>query len=458
MQAQLACEDALLPDVRTAVPGPASCRLARRLAGVESRNVTCLEPVAPIFWARASGANVWDVDGNRFVDLTGAFGVASTGHAHPDVAAAIAGQSAALLHGMGDVHPAEVKVALLEALVARFPGGEPARAVLGSSGADAVETALKTAMLATGRSGVIAFEGGYHGLSLGALDLTWRTDFRAPFAARLAGATAFVPDGEVAGGEANDGASVAAMAEAADRLEAAGHAVGAVVVEPVQGRGGEVVPPTGFLAALRARCDAEGWLLVADEIYTGCGRTGRFFACEHEGVVPDLLCVGKGLSAGMPLSACLGRAPVMDAWPVSEGEAIHTQTFLGHPASCAAALAALSVIDRDGLVERSARLGVQALARLRAGLAGAPDVRAVRGRGLMMGVECAHPEVAHAATRAALERGVIVLPSGPGGRVVSLTPPLTIAEPLLEHGLDVLVDVLASGAARAETGNAGDGR
>lgn len=431
MPAPLAAVDDLLPERLTPIPGPASRRLARRLGQVESRNVTCLTPTAPIFWARAAGSNVWDVDGNRYVDLTGAFGVASAGHAHPEVVAALARQAETLLHGMGDVHPAEVKVELLEALVSRFPGGEPARAVLGSSGADAVESAIKTAMLATGRPGIVSFEGGYHGLSFGALDATWRADFRAPFAARLAGATEFAPYGDLAG-----------VVDAAKRLDAAGIPVGAVLVEPLQGRGGEVVPPPGFLAALRARCDAEGWLLIADEIYTGCGRTGRFFACEHEGVVPDLICVGKGLSAGMPLSACLGRTRVMDAWPTSAGEAIHTQTFLGHPASCAAALAALRVIDRERLVERAARLGETVLARLRTDLAGLASVVDVRGMGLMIGIACARPAVAHRVTQAALEQGVIVLPSGEGGRVLSITPPLSIAEPLLDHGLCVLVALL----------------
>jgi 4-aminobutyrate aminotransferase-like enzyme len=184
---------ALAPALVTAVPGPRSRELARRLRAVESRNVTCLEPEPPIFWARAAGANVWDVDGNRFLDLGGAFAVANVGHAHPRVVRAVAEQAGRLLHGMGDVHPPEVKVELLEALAARFPGGGPARAVLGSSGADAVEAALKTAQLATGRSGVLAFEGAYHGLSYGALDVTWRAEFRAPFAARLPGRTWFAP-------------------------------------------------------------------------------------------------------------------------------------------------------------------------------------------------------------------------------------------------------------------------
>ena len=305
-----------LPELRTRVPGPRSRELAARLARVESRNVTCLTP-EPIFWERARGANVWDVDGNRYVDLGAAFGVANVGHAHPRVVSAVAGQAAALLHGMGDVHPSAVKVELLEALAGRFPGGGAARAVLGSSGSDAVEVALKTAALATGRSGVVAFEGAYHGLALGALDATYRETFRAPFLARLAGATAFARYGD---------------AEDVRRAAAACRApVGAVLVEPVQGRGGERVPPPGFLAALRRLCDAQGWLLIADEVYTGFGRTGAWFACEHETVRPDLLCVGKGLASGMPISACIGRAEVMDSWPASLGEALHTQTFLGHP-------------------------------------------------------------------------------------------------------------------------------
>jgi 4-aminobutyrate aminotransferase/(S)-3-amino-2-methylpropionate transaminase len=320
----------LPPALISAVPGPRSRALAARLARVESRNVTCLAPAPPIFWERAAGANVWDADGNRFVDLGAGFGVASAGHGHPRIVAAIAGQAASLLHAMGDVHPATVKVELLERLTALYPGGVAARAVLGSSGSDAVEAALETALLATGRAGVVAFEGAYHGLSLGALDTTWRREFREPFTARLPGATVFARFGAVA--------DVERVAQTASQP------IGAVLVEPIQGRGGERLPPDGFLAALRALCDREGWLLIADEIYTGLGRTGRTWAVDHEGVVPDLLCVGKGLAGGMPLSACLGRVEVMDAWPASTGESLHTQTFVGHPPGCAAALVARDVL------------------------------------------------------------------------------------------------------------------
>jgi 4-aminobutyrate aminotransferase/(S)-3-amino-2-methylpropionate transaminase len=421
--------ETLPPALRTAVPGPRSRALAVRLAAVESRNVTALAPEPPIFWESAAGANVWDVDGNRYVDLGAGFGVANVGHAHPRVSEALASQGRTLLHAMGDVHPAAVKVGLLEALAARFPGGGPARAVLGSSGSDAVEIALKTALLATGRAGVVAFEGAYHGVTLGALDVTWRREFREPFAARLPGRTAFARFGE-----ADDVARVARSCPAL---------VGAVIVEPVQGRGGERVPPPGFLSRLRARCDTEGWLLVVDEVYTGCGRTGRFFACEHEGVVPDLLCVGKGLGGGMPISACLGRAEVMDHWPQSSGEALHTQTFLGHPPGCASALATLAVIDEEKLSERAAELGAIALAFLRDATARRTGVVDCRGLGLLLGVECDTTARALHACAAALRRGVIAIPSGDDGRVIALTPPLVIGRDALLSALATLVECIA---------------
>jgi 4-aminobutyrate aminotransferase/(S)-3-amino-2-methylpropionate transaminase len=425
----VAAPPTLSPDVRTPVPGPSSRALAERLARVESRNVTCTRPTPPIFWARGAGANVWDVDGNRYVDLAAGFGVAAAGHAHPRVAAAVKEQAETLMHAMGDVHPPQVKVELLEALAGLFPGGGPARAVLGSSGSDAVETALKTAQLASGRAGVVAFEGAYHGLTYGALDTTWRPHFRDPFAARLAGATSF-----------------ARFGDADDVVRAAGQCpqpVGAVLVEPVQGRGGERVPPPGFLSALRQRCDREGWLLICDEVYTGFGRTGRWFACEHEDVVPDLLCVGKGLTSGMPLSACLGRAQVMDAWPASGGEALHTWTFLGHPPGCAAALASIAVLREEKLVERARALGGVALAHLSERLGARAGVADLRGLGLLLGIELEEPAACAAACAEALRRGVIVLPSGDAGQVISLTPPLCIERDALLAALDVVAECLA---------------
>jgi 4-aminobutyrate aminotransferase-like enzyme len=417
----------LPPEIVAAPPGPRSRALAARLAAVESRGITCTDP-PPIFWERAAEANVWDVDGNRYVDLTAGFGVANAGHAHPSVVRAVREQAGTLLHAMGDVHPAAVKVELLEALAHRFPGGLPARAILGSSGSDAVEVALKTALLATGRAGVVAFEGAYHGLALGALDATWARRFREPFEGRLPGGTVFARYGDAADAET---AATRCMDE-----------VGAVLVEPIQGRGGERVPPEGFLRDLRQLCDQRGWLLVCDEVYTGFGRTGRWFACEHEGVVPDLLCVAKGLASGMPISACLGRSTVMDAWPPTQGDGLHTQTFLGHPPGCAAALASLRALEEEKLVERAAELGDAALARLHGALDDAPGILDVRGRGLLLGIECDRRERAAATCARALEEGVIVLASGDDGRVLSITPPLSIERELLELSLDTVARCL----------------
>jgi 4-aminobutyrate aminotransferase/(S)-3-amino-2-methylpropionate transaminase len=330
---------------------------------------------------------------------------------------------------MGDVHPSRTKVELLEALARLYPRGRRVRTVLGSSGSDAVESALKTALLATGRPGVVAFEGGYHGLSFGALDTTWRRDFRDPFQARLPQRTVFARFGDL-----EDVARVAAESSSP---------IGAVLVEPVQGRGGERIPPAGFLAGLRALCDREGWLLIADEIYTGFGRTGRIWACDHEEVVPDLLCAGKGLASGMPLSACMGRTELMDdAWPESTGEALHTQTFLGHPLGCAAALASIAVLEEEKLAERAATTGAAALERLGTKLSGARAVADVRGLGLMLGVELESGEPAHAVVTHCLERGVILLPSGDDGRVVSITPPLGIDADVLLPALDILIDAI----------------
>ena len=426
------------PELKTEVPGPGSRALAERLARVESRNVTCLDPL-PIFWERAAGSNVWDVDGNCFVDLTAAFGVATTGHAHPEIVEAVREQAGELAHGMGDVHPSSRKLELLEALARLYPKGaegEPpaVRSVLGCSGSDAVETALKTTMLATGRAGLVAFEGAYHGLSLGALDATWRSDFREPFAARLPDRTVFARFGDLADVERARAGSSAP--------------VGAVLVEPVQGRGGETLPPTGFLRGLRELCDRQGLLLIADEIYTGFGRTGRVWACDHEGVVPDLLCAGKGLASGMPLSACMGRAAVMDrAWPESRGEALHTQTFLGHPLGCAAALASIGILEREGLAERAATTGALAREHLTAKLSGCAGVVDVRGLGLMLGVELRSPEDAAAVVRQCLERGVILLPSGNAGQVLSISPPLTIEPDVLLAALDVVIAGVQGAAA-----------
>lgn len=429
---------------------PRTAAILRRLRAFESRNITYLDPAGtwPIVWTRARGCHVWDAEGRRYLDLTAAFGVVAAGHANPRVVRAGQRQMARLLHAMGDVHPHPLKADLARALsqitFERWSRGRlRAKCLFTNSGFEAVEAALKTALLATGRPRVLAFEGGYHGLGYGALTATHRDYFRAPFRRQLAGFADFAPYPQ----QPLD--LQTALAVVRDRLRAG--STGAVLVEPVQGRGGIRVPPREFLPALRELCDRHGALLVLDEIYTGFGRTGRWFACEHTGVVPDLICLGKALTGGFPLSACVGRADLMDAaWPEATGEALHTSTFLGHPVGCAMALAQIAEIRRRRLVARSARLGRLLLGELnrvrtmRFGLQ-----IAARGLGLMAGVELRRADNSPAATEALravhtlLHRGFILLPEGEQGHVLSFTPPLTIAEADLRRAGHALGEVLA---------------
>ena len=441
----------LPPSMTVPPPGPESRRLAAELARWESPNVTYLADDFPVFWDEAKGANVRDVDGNVYVDLTAAFAVAGPGHAHPRIVAAVQAQAGRLMHGMGDVHPPAVKVELLRALAEVAPDGLN-RAILASSGAEAVEAALKTAAIATGKPRVLAFEGGYHGLTYGALAASGREDFRAPFAAQLGRIAAFAPYPYVYRSRFGHDADevCAAMLREVERQLDASDDIGAILVEPVQGRGGDVVPPDGFLPGLRRICDARGLLLVLDEVYTGFGRTGRWFACEHWGVVPDLLIVGKGMTGGMPFAACIGTDAVMEAWPRSTGEAIHTSTFLGHPLGCAAALASIAVLRDERLVERSAELGARLIARLREMTADHPHVGEVRGLGMMIGIELVRdresrvpaPELAGRIVVETLRRGVLTLGGGIYGNVLSLSPPFVLTDAQADAALSILGSVL----------------
>jgi 4-aminobutyrate aminotransferase/(S)-3-amino-2-methylpropionate transaminase len=436
-------------------PGPESRRLAAELARVESPNVTYLGDDFPVFWEAARGANVRDVDGNVYLDLTAAFAVAGPGHAHPRIVAAVQAQAEKLMHGMGDVHPPAVKVDVLRALAEVAPGGL-ARAVLASSGAEAVEAALKTAAIATGKPRVLAFHGSYHGLTYGALAASGREDFRAPFASQLGRIAVFAPypyayrspfgrEPEEVGK-----ATLRYVEHLLDTPGTASEGIGAILVEPVQGRGGDVVPPDRFLPGLRRICDQRGLLLIFDEIYTGFGRTGRWFAGEHWGVVPDILCVGKGMTGGMPFAACIGTHAVMEAWPKSKGEAIHTSTFLGHPLGCAAALAAIAVLRDERLVERSADLGARILARLREMTADHPHVGEARGLGMMIGIELVRdretrepaPELAGRMVIETLRRGILTLGGGIHGNVLSLSPPFVLTDAQADHALATLASVL----------------
>jgi 4-aminobutyrate aminotransferase-like enzyme len=437
-----------LPHLVTTPPGPLSRSMALRLGEVESRNVTFRSPEFPVFWEAARGANVRDVDGNVFLDLTSAFGVAAAGHSHPAIARAIAHQAERLVHGMGDVHPPALKVELMERLLALAPWPE-GRGVLASSGSEAVEIALKTALLASGKPGILAFEGGYHGLTLGALGATHRMDFREPFQERLYPGVAWAPF--PLPGREGAGAGPRALEEVRRILARGtenGDAIGAVLVEPIQGRAGVRVPPPGFLSGLAEAARKAGAVLIFDEIFTGFGRTGSLFAFQHEGVVPDLLCVGKALGGGMPLSACLGSREVMDAWPHSLGEALHTSTFLGHPLACASALAFLDVMEEEGLVDVASRRGSRLLEQLRRSLAGREGVLEVRGRGFLVGIELAEPDGAPPApgvslAMEALRQGVIVLPAGERGEVVELSPPMMITDEQMEMAVDLLSHLLA---------------
>ena len=410
--------------ILTSIPGPRSRELAQALATYESRGVTYVAEDFPIFWESAAGALVTDVDGNRFIDLTSAFGVATIGHTNADVTSAICAQAARLVHGLGDVHPSRVRVELLRALARVAPRGLDV-SFLCSSGSEAVDFALKTAYLATGKTDVVAFEGSYHGLASSALSVTGIERFREPFAPFVRGGIHFAPFGSL------------------DEVERAlSGGAGTAIVEPIQGRAGVVLPPAGWLQDLRRLCDRYGAVLIFDEIYTGFGRTGDMFACQHEDVAPDLLCAGKAIANGVPLAAVIGKRAVMNAWQPSSGEALYTSTYLGNPLACAAALANLERIERDAVPRVAATLGSrlgERLERLRRFSA----VREVRGRGMLWGIQLDRASTSIAVVKEALRRGTIVLPSGARGDVLTLAPPVSIAEGQLMRAVDLLDGALA---------------
>lgn len=414
----------MLPDLITEIPGPRSLELAQKLRKYESQNVTYTADDWPVFWDRADGTNVWDADGNRYVDLTSAFGVAGLGHTYEPLTNAINEQSKKLIHGMGDVHPTELKVEvcqLLSEMTYERWGLGTGKSVLSNSGSEAVESALKTAHIATGKPGVICFTNGYHGLGYGALLGGGFEKFRQPFESQLAEVRlelSFPSTEEILGDLRNHLAQV-------DASE-----FGALLVEPIQGRGGKVIPPKGFLSLLREWCDANDVVLIFDEIYTGFNRTGKLFACEWEEVYPDVICLGKALSGGYPISACVGKAEVMDKWPVSTGEALHTSTFLGNPLGCAMAVKALNIHKEKHLASDVQRQGAELMAMLSD--IESPLIHEIRGRGLMIGIELREPDGSPASAMAGeilsnmLARGIIMLADGPAGNILAFTPPFQI--------------------------------
>jgi 4-aminobutyrate aminotransferase / (S)-3-amino-2-methylpropionate transaminase / 5-aminovalerate transaminase len=434
-----------LPLIRATPPGSMSKAWLARLHNVdapwtearrERRAAISGLDESPIVLVSAKGSNVADLDGNRYVDLVACFGAALLGHGSSRVARTIEMQSSRLIFGLGDVYPSDSKIALTERLARLFP--EPgARAMLGLSGADAVDAAMKTALLATGRPGIIAFEGGYHGLATGPLALNGlRPEYRTPFSAHTSKHVTFAP---YAKREGELDQALSAVNDAAKSGE-----VGAIIVEPILGRGGVHVPPPGFLSGLREIADRTGALLIADEIWTGLGRSGAILRTVEDGVTPDLICLGKGLGGGLPMSACIGRGAVLEAWRNPKGvspelaesglhgEAIHTATHFGNPLACACAIAVLDSIFGQKLHQRAHEEGENLMKMLRDACGPETKVKEIRGKGLIVGIEVeGGNQRALGLVRDLLMTGWLVLTGG-AGDVITVTPPLNIPRKLLE--------------------------
>jgi 4-aminobutyrate aminotransferase/(S)-3-amino-2-methylpropionate transaminase len=416
----------------TEIPGPRSRALWERRARAVPAGVST---TLPIFVERAQGGIVEDVDGNRLIDLGAGIAVVNVGHAHPAVVDAITRQAAEFEHTCFQVTPYPGYVEVCEQLAWRTPGDHEKRSVLLNSGAEAVENAVKIARVATGRPAVIAFDQAFHGRTLLTMSLTakvvpYKKGF-GPYAPEVYRAPYSYPFR----GSGRLDETIAWIEASVDPAE-----IACVVVEPIAGEGGFVVPEPGWLAGIAQWCAANGIVFVADEVQTGFGRTGDWFASEHEGLVPDLVATAKGLGAGMPIAAVTGRAELMDAvHPGGLGT-----TFGGNPVSCAAALASIEVIEKEKLVERARELGDRLLERLTATQRSSTGIGDVRGRGAMIAIELVHddgspdPDRAKRIAASCHEQGVIVLTAGTYGNVVRLLPPLVLDEALLDEGLDAL--------------------
>jgi len=420
-----------------------------RIRAVEGTGMRTFWEPEPLVWARTEGSRVWDAEGNSYLDLYAGFAVANVGYCHPRVTEAIQRQAGAMTH-CPSAAPSEVRAELYERLVAIAPPSLD-RVLLAVTGAMANETAVQLARAATGRRNVITFAGTYSGRTVGAVGYAGKHAYREQVG--VAADAHFVPypdpyrspwAGEADAGEAALGLLEEALTDPASGVEPPA----CVLVEPIQGNGGVVVPSAGFLRGLRQLCERTGTLLVFDEIQCGFGRSGRTWASEHEDVVPDLMTVGKGIGGGLALAAVLGGSELMTTW---EPDAV-TSTFLANALNAAAGCAAIDVLREEGLVERSARLGAKALARLQRGLAESPAVGDVRGRGLFLGLELVRDrtsrepdsELARRLQRLLRERGVLVGRGGRHGNVLILAPPLVVEEAELDGGLDAVAEVLGS--------------
>ncbi len=440
-------EEAAGPLIVTAYPGPRARAIIERMRAVEGTGPRTGGEAPPLVVDSASGSTLVDPDGNRFIDLAGSFAAANVGHAHPAVVAAIREQAGGLSH-VSSASVSDARVGFEEALVGIAPAGLD-RVLLGLSGSDANDTALKLARTLTGRRGVLAFSGGYFGRSSGVIGINGKAAMRV--AAGVDAGAQFLPypspyrwplgTGEEAGRQA--------LALARHALENPASGVGpvaAVIVEPVQGNAGVVIPPDGFLAGLRELCDRHGAVLIFDEIQSGFGRTGRAWAADHWSVIPDLMTVGKGIGGGMAVSAVVGREAFMRHWRPGT----HTSTFMGNAVNLAAGRAAIGVFRDERLAERSATVGARLLDWLRGVLADEPHVGDIRGLGLFLGIEIvadresreADPRRTAAIRAAAFERGVVVGVGGHADHVLKICPPLTIDERILDVAVEVTVDAI----------------
>jgi 4-aminobutyrate aminotransferase len=437
-------DNEVVPQVRTELPGPQARALLERDARYMSPSYT---RIYPLVVERGSGAVIRDVDGNLFLDFTAGIAVTSTGHCHPHVVAAIQDQAAKLLHMSGTDFYYQPQIDLAQRLAEGGPGRSPKRVFFTNSGAEALEAALKLARWHTGRSRAVAFFGAFHGRTYGAMSLSGSKLVHRRGFSPLVPDIHHVPYPRGCHGcdaPASGCACVRHLEDTVLHRTAPPEEVAAIFVEPIQGEGGYHVPPAGFLPALRGLCDRYGILLVADEVQTGMGRTGKLYAVEHWGVEPDILCLAKGIASGMPLGAMVARDEVMD-WPSGS----HASTFGGNPVSCRAALATLDLIH-GGYLANAAERGRQLKEGLLALKRRHPEVGEVRGLGLMVAADVVRPDDPlaldparrDAVVQAAFRRGLLLL--GAGESAVRFCPPLCITAAQVDTALALLDEVLAA--------------
>jgi 4-aminobutyrate aminotransferase len=386
----------------------------------------------PFVMERGEGCWVTDVDGNRFLDFTAGIAVASTGHSHPKVVAAVVEQAQRFLHMSGTDFYYQSEIELAERLEARILPGTPAKVFFTNSGAEAIEGAMKLARFNSGRPSYIAFIGAFHGRTFGALSLTASKASQRRRFAPLLSSVFHAPFPSASRGVTTDD-SIARIEELFATV-APPESVAAVFVEPIQGEGGYLVPPDDFLPRLRELTKKHGILLVADEVQSGMGRTGTLLAIEHWGVEPDIVCLAKGIASGLPLGAFIARAEQM-SWPPGS----HGSTFGGNPVACAAGIATLDLIE-DGLMENAARVGAIMQDGLREIAMTHKQITDVRGMGLMLAIELKTPELAGQLVQSAFEKGLLLLTAG--SRAVRISPPLVLNPEEAATGLEIIASVL----------------